>query len=190
LAIDKGTKQALVGSYAEMLGKSQAVIFADFRAMPTPTLNNLRAAVRNAGGGLHAAKNTLTAIALREAGLAVPGELLVGQTITAYCFGDVSAVAKAMLDFARDNAEKFTVKGGVMGQRVLSADDVKALASLPPMEILRAQLIGMLQTPAARLIGVLSAPGGQIARALKAYADKAVEAVEAAQGAPAEAVAA
>lgn len=190
MAIDKGTKKVLVGSYAEMLGRSQAVIFADFRAMPTPVLNNLRTAVRNAGGGLRAAKNTLTAIALQESGMAVPEELLVGQTITAYCFGEVSPVAKAMLDFARENGDKFTVKGGVMGQRILSVDDVKALATLPPIEVLRAQLIGMLQTPAARLIGVLSAPGGQIARALKAYADKAVEAVEAVEVAPAEAVAA
>ncbi len=172
MAIDKQTKQDLVAGYVEMLGRSQAVILADFKVMPTPTLNNLRAAVRNAGGGIHAGKNTLTAIALREAGMAVPEDLLVGPTIVGYCFGDVSAVAKAMLDFARDNAEKFEVKGGVMGNSVLSVNDVKSLATLPSIEVLRAQLIGMLQTPASRLVGTLAAPGRQIATVLKAFADK------------------
>ncbi len=173
MAIDKSKKTELVGGYNELLGRSQALILADYRAMPMPLLNNLRNSVRQAGGGLHATKNTLVAIALRDAGMAVPDDMLVGSTIVGFCFGDISAVAKAMLDFARDNGEKFTVKGGVMGQSVLRPDDVKALASLPPLNVLRAQLVGLLQTPASRLVGVLQAPGGQVARVLKAYADKA-----------------
>lgn len=176
MAIDKATKDTLVAGYIEMLGKSQAVILAEYRGMPMPVLNGLRNSVRKAGGGLHATKNTLTMIALREAGMAVPEDLFTGPTIAAFAFEDVSAVSKAMLDFARDNAEKFTVKGGVMGQTVLRADDVKALSTLPGIEVLRAQLVGMLQTPAARLAGVLAAPGRQIATVLKAYADKDAEA--------------
>ncbi len=173
MAIDKAKKAELVEGYGELLGRSQAVILADFRAMPMPLLNNLRNSVRQAGGGLHATKNTLIAIALRDAGMAVPEDMLVGSTVVGFCFGDISAVAKAMLDFARDNGEKFTVKGGVMGKNVLRPEDVKALASLPPLSVLRGQLVGMLQTPASRLVGVLAAPGSQVARVFKAYADKA-----------------
>ncbi len=190
MAIDKAKKDELVSGYAEMLSRSQAVIFADFSAMPMPLLNTLRKNVREAGGGLHAAKNTLIGIALRNAGMAVPEDLLVGSTIAGFCYGDVSAIAKAMLDFARENGEKFTIKGGVMGATPLSADDVKALATLPPLNILRGQILGLLQAPATRIASVLAAPGRQVATVLKAYAYKAGAGEPAKEEAPAEAPAA
>lgn len=181
MAIDKDTKEAIVADYREMLGRSQAVILAEYRVMPMGVLNKLRNELRNAGGGLRAGKNTLARIALSEAGLGVPTDMLKGSTIIGFCYNDVSAVAKIMLDFARDNADKFSVKGGVMGQSILRLDDVKALAELPPLPIVRGMLVGVLQAPAARLVGVLSAPGRQVATVLKAYADK--------ENAPAEAAA-
>ena len=188
MAIDKNKKNELVSGYSELLSRSQGVILADFRAMPMPALNTLRAQIRNAGGGLHATKNTLIAIALREAGMGVPDRMLTGSTLVGFAFNDVSGLAKVMLDFARDNADKFSVKGGVMGLTILSPDDVKALAALPPLPVLRAQLLGLLQTPASRIASVLAAPGRQIATVLKAYADKAEETQEAAPAVePAEA---
>jgi large subunit ribosomal protein L10 len=176
LAIDKDKKQELVGEYRDLLSKSQGIILGEYRAMPMGVLNGLRTSVRNSGGALRATKNTLAEIALRDAGMAVPKDMLVGSTIIGFCHSDISAVAKAMLDFAKDSGERFSVKGGVMGKQVLSPDDVKALATLPPLPVVRAQLLGLLQAPASRLAGVLAAPGRQIATVLKAYADKAAEA--------------
>jgi large subunit ribosomal protein L10 len=140
------------------------------------------------GGTLRAAKNTLAVLALREAGLGVPEELFTGSTVLSFAHGDISAVAKAVTEFAKAHGDKFTIKGAVMGKQVLGVEEVKALASLPPLNVLRGRLIGVLQAPAARLIGVLSAPGRQIATVLKAYADKAEAPADTAEM-PAEAAA-
>jgi large subunit ribosomal protein L10 len=81
------------------------------------------------------------------------------------------AVAKTAVEFAKTN-DKFVVLGGALGTQTLNADGVKALAELPSLETLRAQLVGLIQTPATRIAGVLQAPGGQVARVLAAYAKK------------------
>jgi large subunit ribosomal protein L10 len=81
------------------------------------------------------------------------------------------AVAKTAVEFAKTN-DKFVVLGGALGTQTLSADGVKALAELPSLETLRAQLLGLIQTPATRIAGILQAPGGQVARVLSAYAKK------------------
>jgi large subunit ribosomal protein L10 len=81
------------------------------------------------------------------------------------------AVAKTAVDFAKVN-DKFVILGGALGKQTLSADGVKALAELPSLETLRAQLLGMIQTPATRIAGILQVPGSQLARVLSAYAKK------------------
>lgn len=186
MTITKESKQAIITEYREVFSKGQALIFAEYRNLPMKVFGNLRNNVRAAGGSLHAGKNTLARFAMRELGLATPEALLSGPTIIGVCYGDISPVVKAMLDFARENGEKFSVKGAVIGNTTMGASDVKALAELPPLPIVRAQLVGVLQAPAARLIGVLSAPGRQIATVLKAYAEKQEEAPA---EAPAEAAA-
>jgi large subunit ribosomal protein L10 len=175
LAITKERKHELVDGYRELIDNSQGVILTEYRALPMGTLTQLRTAVRNSGGSVHAAKNTLIAIALRDAGLPVPTELLSGSTLVSFAQGDLAAVAKAVLDFARAHEENVTVKGGIMGRQLLSGAEVKTLAELPPLPVVRAQLIGLLQAPASRLAGVLAAPGRQIATVLKAYAEKHAE---------------
>ena len=81
------------------------------------------------------------------------------------------AVAKTAVEFAKTN-DKFVVLGGALGTQTLDATGVKALAELPSLETLRAQLLGLIQTPATRIAGILQAPGGQVARVLAAYAKK------------------
>jgi large subunit ribosomal protein L10 len=84
---------------------------------------------------------------------------------------DPVAVAKTAVEFAKTN-DKFVVLGGALGTQTLDATGVKALAELPSLETLRAQLLGLIQTPATRIAGILQAPGGQVARVLSAYAKK------------------
>ena len=102
-------------------------------------------------------------------------EKLAANAVMAGCapeyFGIVVAAAKAVVDFAKTN-DKFVVLGGALGTQTLNAEGVKALAELPSLETLRAQLVGLIQTPATRIAGVLQAPGGQVARVLAAYAKK------------------
>jgi large subunit ribosomal protein L10 len=96
--------------------------------------------------------------------------LLKGPTALAWSVDPV-AVAKTAVEFAKSN-EKFEILGGALGTQTLNVDGVKALAELPSLETLRAQLLGLIQTPATRIAGVVQAPAGQLARVLKAYADK------------------
>jgi len=83
---------------------------------------------------------------------------------------DPVAVAKAAVDFAKTN-DKFVLVGGALGTQVLDVAGVKSLAEMPPLDTLRAKLLGMLKTPATRIAGVLQAPAGQLARVFAAYAD-------------------
>jgi len=75
------------------------------------------------------------------------------------------------VDFAKTN-DKFVILGGALGPQELSPDGVKSLAALPSLDMLRAQLVGLIQTPATRIAGVVAAPAAQLARVLKAYAEK------------------
>src|SRR5690606_33117209 len=97
-------------------------------------------------------------------------DLFKGPTLIAYS-DDPVAAPKAASDFAKAN-DKFVILGGGLGKQSLDADGVKALASLPSLDELRARLVGMIQTPATRIAGVTQAPAGQLARVIKAYADK------------------
>jgi large subunit ribosomal protein L10 len=81
------------------------------------------------------------------------------------------AVAKTAVEFARGN-DKFVILGGALGVQTLNLDGIKALAELPSLETLRAQLLGLIQTPATRIAGVLQAPGSQLARVFSAFAKK------------------
>jgi large subunit ribosomal protein L10 len=171
LALTKERKSELVKEYRELFSKSQALVLANYRGLPMGELSALRGKVREANGEFHITKNSLTAIALKEAGLPAPGEFFEGPTAIGFAFGDAPAVAKAIVDFAKDS-QFVTVKGGLLGDRVLTSQDVEALASLPPLPVLRAQLLGLISAPASRLAGVVAGGVRQIVNVVKAYADQ------------------
>jgi large subunit ribosomal protein L10 len=126
--------------------------------------------MRAAGASCKVAKNRLATRALEGTRFQGISPLLKGPTALAWSTDPV-AVAKTAVEFAKTN-DKFVVLGGALGTQTLNADGVKALAELPSLETLRAQLVGLIQTPATRIAGVLQAPGGQVARVLAAYAKK------------------
>ena len=171
MALTKDRKQELVAEYRELFKKSQALILADYRGLPMSGMATLRGKVREASGEFHITKNTLAELALKEAGLPAPAEFFVGPTAMGFVFEDPAGVAKAIVDFAKDS-QFVKVKGGFLGDKVLSAQDVEALASLPPLPILRSQLLGLITTPASRLAGVVAGGVRQVVNVVKAYADK------------------
>jgi large subunit ribosomal protein L10 len=157
LAITKERKEELVAEYAELIERSQALILTEYRGLTMPNLNQLRDKMRQAGGEYHVTKNTLLQIALERAGYPAAADLFDGPTAVGFSFEDPGAVAKALLDLRRD-LEQLTVKGALMRDSVLSADQVQALAELPPREVVLAQLLGTIQGPLASLVGILNAP--------------------------------
>lgn len=171
MAISKKRRSELVSEYSELVKKSEALVIASYSGLPVKGVDQLRRKVRDASGEFHVVKNTLAAIAIKEAGLPVPEDLLAGSSAIAFAFSDVPGVAKVMSDFAKDS-EFVKVKGAVMGKDLLNAKDVSALASLPPLPVVRAQLLGLINTPATRLAGTVASGVRQVVNVVKAYSDK------------------
>jgi large subunit ribosomal protein L10 len=129
-------------------------------------MTDLRAQMRAAGANFKVTKNRLTRLALDGTPYQSIADLFTGPTAMAYS-SDPVAAAKVAVDFAKKN-DKLVIQGGALGEQVLDVDGVKALATLPSLDELRAKIVGMVNTPATRIAGVLQAPGGQIARVLHA----------------------
>jgi large subunit ribosomal protein L10 len=130
----------------------------------------LRLKMRDAGASYKVAKNSLAKIALAETQYETLSSLLTGPIALATS-GDPVAAAKIAVEFAKTN-DKLEIVGGAMGDTLLDVDGVKALASLPSLDELRAKLIGLIQAPATKVAQVLVAPAGQLARVFGAYAAK------------------
>lgn len=171
LALTKERKNELVDQYRELIEKSQGMILVEYRGINMKGMDPVRRKVREAQGELHVVKNTLTRRVLADMGRPAPEGLFSQTTAVAFAFGDAPAVAKALTAAAKES-EFVKVKGGYLGNEVLSAKQVEALAELPPLPVLRAQLLGMISTPATRIAGALASSVRQVASVIKAYSEK------------------
>lgn len=131
---------------------------------------DLRNKMRDAGASYKVAKNRLAKIALNDTQYLPLSDLLTGPTALATS-GDPVAAAKVAVEFAKTN-DKLEIVGGAMGSTVLDVEGVKALASMPSLDELRAKLIGLVQAPATKIAQIVTAPAGQLARVFGAYAAK------------------
>jgi large subunit ribosomal protein L10 len=133
-------------------------------------MQKLRAQMKQAGATVKVAKNRLAKIALEGTDVASISGLLKGPTLIAYS-SDPVAAAKVAVDFARGN-DKLVILGGAMGRTALDPNGVKALATMPSLDELRARLVGMITSPATRVARIVAAPAAQLARVVGAYARK------------------
>ncbi len=175
MAKSKQEKEAMLAEYVEWLGKSQAVILVEYTGLTMKDLDGIRAKAREAGGEFHVVKNTLAKLALEKAGYSVPPDFAQKSTAIGFGFTDVAGFTKAMTEAAK-GLEAVKIKGGFMGTEMLKAAQVKALASLPALPVLRSQLLGVLQAPAAKLVRTLAEPGRSLASVVRAHADQAAPA--------------
>jgi large subunit ribosomal protein L10 len=175
LAISRKKKEQLIQKYVDQLSGSEAIIITDYRGLTVGKLEQLRGKIREVEGSFAVVKNTLAQRALSEAGLPVPEDMLFGPIGIGFCGSNIPGVAKAVADFAKSNGE-LAIRGGLMGTKVISEDDVKNLAKLPSLEVLRAQLLGVINAPASQLVGVVAGGVRQVVSVLNAYAEKGAEA--------------
>lgn len=168
--MDRTEKREFVASLATVFAETSFVLVAQNKGLTVADVSELRRRMRAAGATYKVAKNRLATLALEGTRFDGVQPLLKGPTAIAWSTDPV-AVAKTAVEFAKTN-DKFVVLGGALGTQTLNAEGVKALAELPSLETLRAQLLGLIQTPATRIAGILQAPGGQVARVLSAYAKK------------------
>lgn len=168
--MDRTEKREFVASLATVFAETSFVLVAQNKGLTVADVSELRRRMRAAGATYKVAKNRLATLALEGTRFQGVSPLLKGPTALAWSTDPV-AVAKTAVEFAKTN-DKFVVLGGALGTQTLDAVGIKALAELPSLETLRAQLVGLIQTPATRIAGILQAPGGQVARVLSAYATK------------------
>jgi large subunit ribosomal protein L10 len=154
----KTEKERVVAELTERLRASETLMVADYRGLDVTQLNDVRTELLKHGARFSVVKNTLAKRAAEEAG--VPGlvDLLDGPTAIAFVGdGDMVAIAKALSDAARDT-KVLTVKGGMLDGEPITADQVKNLASLPPTDVLRAQVLAAIVGPATAVVGIFTAP--------------------------------
>ena len=164
-------KATTIDELSVQLSRSKLTIITDYRGLPVSALQGFRTNLRPGGAELRVAKNTLTAIAARNAGVEGLDELLAGPTAIVLAYDDPVQTAKAVADFVR-TSRVLVVRGGVMDGRVVSPADVDAIATLPSKEELQAKLLGMLMSPMARTLGVLSGPSRSLAYLLNARGEQ------------------
>ena len=164
-------KVAIVEEITAKLNESVAVFVSEYRGLTVGQLAELRAPLRAAGAEHKVYKNTLARIAAKEAGHDGLADLLLGPTALTFVTGDSVAAAKALADQAKTNP-LLVIKGGMLGASTMSADDVKALASLPSREELLARLAGAFQAPLVKTAGLLQALPRNFAYGLSALIDQ------------------
>ena len=188
-------KAAVVTDVRERISGSSATMLTEYRGLTVGQLAALRAELRKSGAEYRVVKNTLTKIAVRDAGFEVPDDLLTGPTAVAFCGEDPVAAAKALRAFAKANPA-LVVKGGILEGRFIDAGEAGRLADLASREELLAQLAGLMQSIVAQPARLALASLSKAARLFAALQDKRTAAGEtmdapaAAEAAPAAAEAA
>jgi large subunit ribosomal protein L10 len=157
--MQKEDKERVVAELTERLRTTETLIVADYRGLTNAELEGLRTELLKHGARFAIVKNTLTRLAAEAAGADALLALLEGPTAIAFVEsdGDPVAVAKALGDTAR-TTRILAVRGGMLEGRSMSADEVESLAKVPPLEVLRGQVLGAVTAPLMTIVGLLSAP--------------------------------
>jgi len=172
LAISKQRKEEVQARYADWVERSEAVILVEYSGANMKSIDAIRAKIRETGGEFHIVKNTLARRVFAEKGLEIPADYLVKSTAISFAFKDPASTAKALTDATKGN-EFVKVKGGLMGGKSLTAAQVKALSDMPPLPVMRATLLGVLQAPASKLVRTLAEPARGLAAVIKAHSESA-----------------
>jgi large subunit ribosomal protein L10 len=179
----KEEKNALVGDLAQRLDRASIALVSEYRGMTAGEATEMRRRLRAIRGELRVAKNTLIRRAIKETRFAPLEEKLGGPVGLVLSFSDPVELAKTVTGM-RELGEKFKIRGGVLDGRPLSAEEIHALATLPPREIVLAQLLGLISAPATRLVRLLNEPGSALARLIDAIGKERVDSTPAQESAP------
>ena len=166
--MDRSQKTDLVDELKHVFSETSVVVVTRNLGLTVAQSTDLRLKMRDAGAQFKVAKNRLALIALDGSRYQPIGDLLKGPTALATSIDPVAA-AKVAVDFAKTN-DKFEILGGAMGDTVLDVDGIKALAALPSLDELRANIVGLIQAPATKIARTVAEPGAMLARVFGAYA--------------------
>lgn len=170
--MDRTQKSEFIDSLSQKLASAKMAVVTDYKGTTVASVTEFRKKLKAVQGvDFQVVKNTLVRRAVDGTSFDAVKAFLSGTNAILLASGDVVEAAKALADYAKEN-DKLQLKGGVLGGKPLTADQVKALASMPPKEVIQAQLLGLLNAPAQNLVSVLANANRQILNVLVAYKDK------------------
>jgi len=172
LALSRQKKEEVLAQYKDWLDRSQAVFLVEYSGVTVKQLDGIRSKVREVGGEFHILKNTLARKVFEANGVQAPAGYFEKSTAVTFAFTDPASTAKALTDLMK-TTEALKLKGGFLDKQTLNPAQVKALADLPPLPVVRAQLLGVLQAPASKLVRTLAEPARSLASVVRAYSEKA-----------------
>jgi large subunit ribosomal protein L10 len=168
--VDRAEKSEAVATLNAVFKDTSTIVVAHYAGLSVADMTALRAKMRDAGAGVKVAKNRLAKLALKGTEAEGIADLFKGPTVIAYSKDPVAA-PKVATDFAKAH-EKLVILGGAMGRTALDPNGVKALATMPSLDELRAKLIGLVQAPATKIAQLSTAPAAKLARVFGAYAER------------------
>ena len=168
--MDRQAKESFVANLKDVFNTSAVVVVAQNTGLTVSEMNELRSAMRDAGGQIKVIKNKLTKIALDGTPLSAIEEYLNGPSLLAYS-DDPVAAPKITIKFAKEN-DNFVVLGGSLPEKKIDLGEVKQLASLPSLDELRAKILGLINTPAGNIASLLNKPSTNLAQVVKAFSEK------------------
>jgi large subunit ribosomal protein L10 len=151
-------KAQIIDSLQEIFSKCNAGVLTDYRGLSTTEMNDLRRKLRASGIDYKVVKNTLAQFAARRAGIDELAGSIEGPVAIAFGYGEISEPARVLADYIRTSKSTLSIKGGFLGDRLLTSREVETLATLPPREVLISQVMAGIQSPIVALVSVLAAP--------------------------------
>jgi large subunit ribosomal protein L10 len=171
LAISKQQKKELVEQYKKWLDESDGMVLTHYHGLSVNAISNLRRDIRESGGEFHIIKNTLAKRAFEESGREWKEGVFNGPTALGISYQNPTGLAKVIKDFSKEFGT-IEIKSGYLAERLMTVEEIIALAELPSMEEMRAKLLRTILAPASQLVRTLAEPGRQMAAVLKSYSEK------------------
>ena len=172
MAISKQQKEELVEQYKKWVEKSDGMVLTHYHKLSVKDISALRKEIRESGGEFHIIKNTLAKKAFEESGREWKEGVFSGPTALGVSYDNPTGLAKALKTFAKENGT-IEIKSGYLAERLVTAEEINALADLPSMDEMRAKLLSTIAAPATQIVRTLAEPGRQVAAVLKAYSEQA-----------------
>jgi len=172
LAISKQQKEELIAQYKKWVEESDGMVLTHYHKLSVKDISALRKEIRESGGEFHIIKNTLAKRAFEESGREWKEGVFSGPTALGVSYNNPTGLAKALKTFAKENGT-IEIKSGYLAERLVTAEEINALADLPSMDEMRAKLLSTIAAPASQIVRTLAEPGRQVAAVLKAYSEQA-----------------
>jgi len=170
LAISKQQKEELVEQYKKWVKESDGLILTHYHGLSVKDISDLRRDIRESGGEFHIIKNTLAKIVFEDSGREWKEDVFNGPTAMGISYQNPSGLAKAIRKFSKEFGT-IEIKSGYLAERLVTAEEINALAELPSMAELQAKLLSTIAAPASQLVRIFAEPGRQLAAVLKSYSE-------------------